>query len=366
MPSKFQRMMEVEVRRWMSVDEPRPVRLKPIELKGEKKLSTYEEMVEFLDSAWCVRDEIVPCLVGPVGIGKTAAVEEHCRNMGAKRVVKIVASQILPNEVSGITMPDSETKAMEIYDHYRLSSLEDGDILFFDELLEADQLVLSACLTLIESRELMSGKKLPDIQIVAATNPTVKPASLKANIRQRFVFRRFSLDYEGCRRYIEKQYGIDVGDLVNRIREDEADSYNILSQRSLTKMARWITSVPMEEATGVASQIDKIWECRLGTNMLRILQKNEPEIELRRAIKTICADMANERGVSIGKFMRSGTTRIPSTEDGLVQTAHEIFHETSIADLYDILTGLPEWGEISSQLEKISCPEQEPIETIEF
>lgn len=170
----------------------------------------FQDMVDYLDSCWCARNQIVPCLVGPVGIGKTAAVNQHAKNVGANKVVTIIASQILPNEVSGITMPDSETKAMEIYDHFRLSNMQDGDILFFDELLEADQMVLKACLTLIESRELMSGNKLPDIQIVAATNPSIAPDMLKENIRQRFLFRKFDIDETDTFEYIKKETGLDL------------------------------------------------------------------------------------------------------------------------------------------------------------
>ena len=157
-------------------------------------MSVFDDMVSFLGAAWKLKDEIVPCLIGAPGIGKTQAVYEHAKKVGATNVVTIIASQILPNEVSGITMPDQESRTMEIYDHFKLGHMQDGDILFFDELLEADQSVLSACLTLIESRMLMSGKKLPDIQIIAATNPTIQPTMLKANIRQRFMFKQFELD----------------------------------------------------------------------------------------------------------------------------------------------------------------------------
>ena len=97
-------------------------------------MSTFDNMVGFIKSAWPARKYIVPCLEGPAGIGKTAAVKQAASELGAGKVVTIIASQILPNEVSGITMPVVETKAMEIFDHFRLSSLEDNDVLFFDEL----------------------------------------------------------------------------------------------------------------------------------------------------------------------------------------------------------------------------------------
>ena len=34
----------------------------------------FEKMVDFLDLSYPMKKEIVPCLIGPVGIGKTAAV----------------------------------------------------------------------------------------------------------------------------------------------------------------------------------------------------------------------------------------------------------------------------------------------------
>lgn len=223
--------------------------------------TTFESMVDFLDTAYVLKDQIVPCLVGPVGIGKTEAVRKHAENVGANKVVEIIASQILPNEVSGITMPVESSKSMEIFDHFRLSSLEDGDILFFDELLEADQMVLSACLTLIESRTLMSGKKLPDIQIIAATNPTISPVTLKESIRNRFVFRNFNIDPRGCRQYIINDCGLDINlNFLEGVLESSSTEFNIMSQRSFTKMARWISKAETyEEAEKISSVINKCW-----------------------------------------------------------------------------------------------------------
>lgn len=59
-----------------------------------------------------------------------------------------------------------EQKEVEYFDTKMFTSLEDGDILFFDELLNADTMVLNACLTVLENRELISGKKLPKIIIL--------------------------------------------------------------------------------------------------------------------------------------------------------------------------------------------------------
>lgn len=246
------------------------------------KQTQFEKMLSFLDEAWHFKQEIVPCLIGPVGIGKTAAVMQHAKNVKAKHVVTIIASQILPSEVSGLTMPDKDTKSMEIYDHYRLSSLEDGDILFFDELLEADQSVLSACLTLIESRQLMSGRKLPDIQIIAACNPTIQPTMLKENIRQRFMFMNVHWEWDATADYIEKLYGWRPAKKLQKLVRTTDDDYNILTPRSLTKLCGWLTNTPKEEREQVAELISKMWNSYLGEELLRNLTENESSALKRR------------------------------------------------------------------------------------
>lgn len=223
-------------------------------------LKGVNEMVEFLDRVWDVRDCFVPCLVGGVGIGKTAAVNLHAEHVGAK-VVTIIASQVLPSEVSGITMPDSETKSMEIYDHYRLSSLQDGDILFFDELLEADQSVLSACLTLIESRQMMSGKKLPDIQIIAACNPTCEPCMIKESIRQRFMWVNCASDSDAMFEYIKEQTGMEFSgkqraDLFRYLSLSTDSKWNFLTPRSLTKLCKLMATAKHDyEASSIKKLI---------------------------------------------------------------------------------------------------------------
>lgn len=235
-------------------------------------LTQFDKMVQLLQNAYPMRSEIVPCLVGPVGIGKTAAVEKHAEMVGADLTV-IIASQILPSEVSGITMPDKDTKSMEIYDHFKLGHMKDGDILFFDELLEADQSVLSACLTLIESRRLMSGKKLPDIQIIAACNPTVIPGAIKPSIRQRFMFANFEVDKYQVRKYVEQVTGIKLDDsVINMVTCENDHDYNILSPRSLTKLCKWIACNPTVET---AQNINMVWGTNIGSKILKCYATNE-------------------------------------------------------------------------------------------
>lgn len=309
---------------------------------------SFRAMVDFLDSTYCLKDQLVPCLVGPVGIGKTAAVRQHAENVGANKVVEIIASQILPNEVSGITMPDSETKAMEIYDHFRLSSLEDGDILFFDELLEADQMVLSACLTLIESRTMMSGRKLPDIQIIAATNPTIQPNMLKENIRQRFIFRRFTINKVETGDYIEKECGFRPSREVLDNLVESGDEYNILSPRSLTKMCNWIAATPEDKLNKVADQIDEIWHSRLGSELMNSYRRKtrNPEKVAKQAIRSAIEATDNNH---------------------LINDEHK-FEEATLTELMELLQDLPEWSEIESVLAAMDAEPDRNVEEdiIEF
>ena len=293
-------------------------------------MTEFERMIKFLDQAWYLKSEIVPCLIGAVGIGKTAAVRQHAKNVGAKNVVTIIASQILPSEVSGITMPDSSTKSMEIYDHYKLSSLQDGDILFFDELLEADQSVLSACLTLIESRMMMSGKLLPDIQIIAATNPTVMPSSLKENIRQRFMFMKFKIDKDSVQSYIQEQTGIKVPRSILNELEGKSDRYNILSPRSLTKLCMWISSTPHDELDSLAETINNMWNSCLGTSLVEA--RNKAQV-LRKVKELIPEHLSEENNIE----------------------------DCTMEELYDILQSLDNWQELKQQLEAASIEDSKTL-----
>lgn len=187
------------------------------------------------------RDEIVPCLLGNPGIGKTQGIYEFAKAHD-RQVVEIIASQIMPSEVSGITMPDADTKSMQVFDHARLSSLKDGDILFFDELLQAPQAVLSACLTLIQERRMMSGKKLPDIMIVAAANPLRSPTLIAESIRQRFMFIELEWDSKAWADYVQTKYECQpTGRLISLIgaASKSSNNWNSLTPRTATKLIAW-------------------------------------------------------------------------------------------------------------------------------
>lgn len=258
----------------------------------------FDNMIALLDAAWLLRSEIVPCLVGPPGIGKTAAVMQHAKAHGCGKVVKIVASRCIPSETVGMTMPDHEHRSMAIYNSMQLSSLEDGDILFLDELLEAEQFVLSTLLTVIESREMADGTPLPDVQIIAATNDTVSPEMLKGNIRQRFMFKRFHVDEATTHDYILGKTGIDLNRDLLRMLTDKGNDYNFLTPRSLTKLCMWVDAAPDEDsAYRVAKVIDSMWGATIGTMIWRrLLDRNRkltsPEEQVREKVRQMVPETA--------------------------------------------------------------------------
>ena len=306
-------------------------------------MTVFQNMVDFLDSTWDARSVIVPCLLGEPGIGKTAAVKQHVENVGAGKLVTIILSQALPTETSGITMPDPQTKAMEIYDHHRLSSLEDGDILFFDEVLEADQVVLSACLTLIESREMNSGNRLKDIQIVAACNPTIKPTMLKLNIRQRFVWQEFQMSRNEVKDYLNDRFNLKLNDQIASRLQTSGKSYNVLTPRTLTKMCEWFEFTPMEKWKDVEYAMNECWEFDLGSSLMSFFNEREKRLEIEKN-----NDKLNEQ------FNESLWSAIVKIDPSIM--TREDYNTLSMKELVEVLEGSSEWKRFEEELAKISVP----------
>lgn len=208
---------------------------------------TISQWKQWLIEMFKARAYIVPCAMSSPGIGKTQVLYEVRdwvrQNTDFKdcKVVEIITSQILPNEVSGITMPNGRSHSMEVYDHKRLSSLKDGDILFFDELLQGSPQVLSACLTLIQERRMMSGRMLPDVFIVAAANPTASPNMIPEAVRQRFMFFNVKFDQGIWAKWVSDTFDIfpdsKLLDYVTKeVSEKKNQEWNKLTPRSATKL----------------------------------------------------------------------------------------------------------------------------------
>lgn len=207
------------------------------------------QLQRLLESIYPVRQEVIPCLLGDPGIGKTQAIHQFAEKHGVK-VVTFILSHALPSEVSGIRMPDLEHDELRVLDDAKMMSLEDGDILFFDELLEAPQQLWSAVLTLLQDRTMASGRKLPDVMIVAASNKTATAKQIPQSTRDRFMWIDLKFDFNSWSKWFKEKFDVcPVSSLSYLFFQD--NGYNILTPRKFTKLYEWLDK---NEWSGIAKE----------------------------------------------------------------------------------------------------------------
>lgn len=212
-----------------------------------KKIQAILEGIYSNDS---LRKTIVPLFIGNPGLGKTIVIQEFAKEKGVK-LVELITSQMSPFEISGIAMPDKDTKRMTYYNFDKLEDLQDGDILFFDELLNGNPVVLNACLTILEQRKFISGKPLPNIMIVAAANPQGM-SPLTPQIKERFVWYNTVFDSKMWTDYMFKKYSLIkpiANKLVFLIQSEDFTTNNFNTPRSIDKAVNMIinrVSTPYE------------------------------------------------------------------------------------------------------------------------
>lgn len=284
-----------------------------------------------LETMYPHRRELTPCFLGDPGIGKTQGIYEFANSVGCK-VVTFILSNTVPSEVSGIRMPDNDTKRLEVFDDARMASLQDGDILFLDEILEAPPMLWSACLTLIQDRIMASGRKLPDVFIVAASNYVASPGIIPASTRDRFQFIELEFDAAHWTKWFHKKYGVHVNEeLLDRIRGD-SDQYNILTPRRVTKLYEWLkdNSGIENKKKIVTSMFDSI-TCKLLMDMVH------PVLTPQQQIK----DVLDQSNIKV--------------ETGL-------FEVMSLKSILEYLQSLPEWESIQYVLSTTEFEKEEEVE----
>ena len=307
-----------------------------------------DKVYRLIQQADRCRKEIVLCLLGKPGIGKTEAVERFARDNG-RNVVHIIASQILPTEVSGMTMPNQEARSMDVFDHYRLSHMKDGDILFFDELLKGQQQVLNACLTLIQERRLMSGTELPDVLIIAAANPLASPTQLPLEIRQRFVFVDVTWRRDGWIRYMEglgfhaeaKEWKHLTERIESDLNSELTPNWNTLTPRTATKMMIWLRDSGCDE--GVRGFIASEFGAPVADLMLGIVSPKESKPSPSDVIKEFVRKRAWE--IMPADACEELTDIIDGKEDDLRIDDYQ--------DIMDVLRGLDNWDQIREEIKDI-------------
>lgn len=311
---------------------------------------------DILEAAYELRSEVVICLLGQPGIGKSQGVYDFAKAKGVN-VVEIIASQILPNEVSGITMPDQDTKSMEVYDHARLASLKDGDILFFDELLQAAPSTLSACLTLIQERKMLSGRKLPDIMIVAAANPLNSAEMIPLSIRQRFMFYEIQFDMDEWVEYVEKNIGAKPTDGLKKMIRTSGSDWNVPTPRTTTKLLQWYGNAKTEQQReDIYDSIGHMFDFVYANEIKKSCVASSPKQQILNAVKQYSPATYSEleqkvflNGVDNSKF-NIGIKVM--NDDGSVN-----MDNVTVEEIVQILSGFENWDEILASLDEIEMEE---------
>jgi len=198
-----------------------------------------KEVKEILEKVYKneeLRKSVVPLFIGNPGLGKTVMIDAFAKEKGVT-LVELITSQMSPFEISGIAMPDKDSKKMTYFNFDKLENLKDGDILFFDELLNGNPIVLNACLTILEQRRFISGKPLPNIMIVAAANPQGM-SPLTPQIKERFIWYDVKFDQPMWIKYMTNKYGVtpSIGNkLANLIKNEQFTGNNFYTPRSIDK-----------------------------------------------------------------------------------------------------------------------------------
>lgn len=201
-----------------------------------------KEILDILEKTYnndFLRRRTVPLFMSDPGLGKTSTIKRFAKEKGVK-LLKLTLSQRMPNEVVGMMMPNIETGKLEVFDSYELTSLENGDILFIDEVFNGTlKQTLDSFLNLLEDRTLPSGKQMADIMIVAASNPQGL-INLTPQIKERFIKFDLKFNSKEFEDYLKKEYGMPhsvSSGLCTLIRKEkfEDNYWNFNSPRSMEK-----------------------------------------------------------------------------------------------------------------------------------
>lgn len=253
------------------------------------------------------RDEMALALMSDPGLSKTSQCKQWCEEHG-RQYFEFITSQRMPSEISGMAMPDTDTKRMKIYDFDYLLDMKDGDVLAFDEFTNGNIMTLNACLTLIQERNMMSGRKLPSILIVAMGNPQGK-CDMLPQTKQRFLWLNVKFDEETWCDWIKKELNVvPTQKLINIIKSTYKSGfgiqdYNYMTARTVTNLLKLAKTVDRSNAIwrnmyGVDQELVNELYASVNNN-----QDNSEDLELLKyGLCTIIQSLKHDRRTDIGSL----------------------------------------------------------------
>lgn len=120
--------------------------------------------------------QIVPCLVGPTGIGKTAIVKQVAKELGAELVYFNMAQQNQGDNALPVPHINAGQTLVQYALHHKFQEILDNPnkdyLVMCDELARAQIPVLSEWMTVLNERQIQGRKFGKNVRFVAAMNPS--------------------------------------------------------------------------------------------------------------------------------------------------------------------------------------------------
>lgn len=270
-------------------------------LLPELKVNELREILkEFLD----IENPPSLLILGIPGVGKSSIVKEVAEERGIE-VIDVRLAQIEYADLAGI--PKMKENSWEYLQNEEfLKACDKQVVLFFDELTQSRESVLSAVFRIILDRELTSGKKLhPRTLIVAAGNDDVNDnfiTELPFALLNRFFVIRVKFDEDEFLKWASKNLNPQI--------------YKFLSENKSFTYSREMNLTPRRWA-----QINKLLlECNKKETVLKLLP-----ISLRKALERY---LMSDDSMNLNEIIENPESLLslpPSEIEGVIQ---------KIADLY--------------------------------
>ena len=120
--------------------------------------------------------QIVPCLVGPTGIGKTAIVHQVAESIGAELIYFNMAQQNQGDNALPVPHINAGQTLVQYALHHKVQEILDNPdkdfIVMCDELGRGQIPVLSEWMTVLNERQIQGRKFSNNVRFIAAMNPS--------------------------------------------------------------------------------------------------------------------------------------------------------------------------------------------------